>query len=105
MQHHDPKTIICDSLGNFIKELQDKGLKVSILTWRAEWAPMTAVPGENHGDVVFGSLREITLLAYHGSTGSIIHHDVRGEEADRVKVRAALEAAGITVEERSRNIT
>lgn len=105
MQHTDPKTIICDSLGNFIKELQNKGLKISILTWRAEWAPMTAVPGENHGDVVFGSLREITLLAYHGPTGSIIHHDLRGEEADRVKVRAALEAAGITVEERSRNIT
>ena len=66
---------------------------------------MTATPGVNHGDVVFGSLREITLLAYDKPAGAVVRLDLLGPDADRARVRADLEAAGLRVEERKRNLT
>ena len=105
MQHNDSRTYSCSHLPDFLKELQDRSLHTVILAWRAEWAPMTATPGINHGDVVFGSLREISLLAYDKPVGSVVRLDLRGPDADRVRVRAELEAAGLRVEERKRNLT
>jgi hypothetical protein len=105
MQHEDSKTCLYANLPDFLKVLQDKSLHTVILTWRAEWAPMTATPGVNHGDVVFGSLREITLLAYDKPTGSVLRLELLGPDADRERIRTELKAAGFRVEERKRNLT
>jgi hypothetical protein len=105
MQHEDSRTSSYANLLDFLKALQDRSLSTVILTWRAEWAPMTAVPGVNHGDVVFGSLREITLLAYDKPTGTVLRLELLGPEADREHLRAQLQAAGLRVEERKRNLT
>jgi hypothetical protein len=105
MPHHDSRTCSCANLSDFLKELRGRSLYTVILAWRAEWAPMTATPGVNHGAVVFGSLREITLLAYDKLAGSIVRLDLFGPEADRERIKAELAAAGLRVEERKRNLT
>lgn len=98
-------TIPCASLNEFIKLVQDKQLHTVIAAWREEWAPHTAVPGMTHGDVVFGSLRELTVLAYDKPLGQILRLELLGPDADRPAVVATLRAAGLRVEERKRNIT
>ena len=98
-------TVPCATVNDFLKLMQDKGLKTAIVAWREEWAPHTAQPGVTHGDVVFGSLREVTVLAYDKPNGLILRLELRGETADRPATVAALKAAGLRVEERKRNIT
>ena len=105
MQHSDPLTTICETFEDFLKSIKDKEITTVIQTWRGEWAPRTEEPGVNHGEVLFGSLQEVTLLGYHGATGTIIRFTARDAAADRPRFRGALQAAGLTVEERCRNIT
>jgi len=105
MQHDTPLRIVCEDLIEFQKHLKDKALQTVILTWREEWAPASDVPGENHGNVVFGSLREITVLSYHKPSGTIISLTLKGPQAERKTVRGQLINAGFTVEERCRNLT
>ena len=105
MPHDTALRIICEDLVEFQKHLNDKAVQMVILTWRHEWAPASDVPGENHGNVVFGSLSEVTLLSYHKPSGTIISLALQGEAADRKAVREQLVQAGFTVEERCRNLT
>jgi hypothetical protein len=95
----------CSTLNEFIKAMHDKGLHTAIVAWREEWAPHTTVSGVTHGDVVFGSLRELTVLAYHKPQGQVLRLELQGAEADRSAVVATLRAAGLRVEERKRNLT
>jgi len=105
MQHDSPLRIACEDLIIFQKTLQDKGIRTAILTWREEWAPASDVPGENHGNVVFGSLREVNVLGYHKPSGTIISLALHGAAAEKKTIREQLIAAGFTVEERCRNLT
>ena len=105
MTDSDPLTIACNDLPAFRKELSARGIQTAILAWRAEWAPAGETPGANHGDVVFGSLREVTVLGYHKPSGTVVKLELRGEAADRDGIKAHLQAAGLRVEERSRNIS
>lgn len=104
MQHIDPHTIACESLDAFRKTVSELGIRTVFLAWRAEWAPSSETPGAAHGEVVFGSLREITLLAYQRATGTVIRF-AGGASLERATVKALLEADGLTVAERCRNIT
>lgn len=105
MSHDTTLRIICSSLSEFQKSLQDQGIKNAILTWREEWAPAGEVPGVNHGEVTFGSLREIKVLGYHRPSGTIISLVLRGPDAERRTIREHLVGAGFTVAERCRNLT
>ena len=105
MPHDTALRIVCEDLVEFQKHLHAKAVQMVILTWRHEWAPASDVPGENHGNVVFGSLNEVTLLSYHKPTGTIISLAMNGPDADRKAVREQLVQAGFTVEERCRNLT
>ena len=105
MRHIDSHTVICETLSQFRNELRNREIKTSVIAWRAEWAPATDTPGATHGDVVFGSLRETTLLGYQRATGTVVRLELRGPEADRSTLRAVLESDGLTVEERSRNLS
>lgn len=105
MKHDTSLGIDCEDLIYFQKLLNDKGIRTIILTWRDEWAPASDVPGQTHGNVVFGSLREVTLLGYHKPSGTIIRHVLGGAAADRKALRDQLNTAGFTVEERCRNLT
>lgn len=104
MQHIDSHTTSCGSLDQFRKSLKELGIQTAFLSWRAEWAPSSETPGMTHGDVVFGSLREITLLGYQGSTGTLVRYEA-GATATREELKALLEADGLIVKERCRNIT
>lgn len=105
MEQNTPLRIVCEDLMSFQKELQDKGIRTAIVTWRKEWAPASDVPGENHGNVVFGSLCEVNVLGYHKPSGTILSLALRGAAAERKLVREQLVAAGFVVEERCRNLT
>ncbi len=105
MPHNTAHRIFCDSLIEFQKSLRDKEINVAILTWREEWAPAGEVPGQNHGEVTFGSLREIQVLGYHRSSGTIISLVLHGPDANRPVIREQLVNAGFKVSERCRNLT
>ena len=105
MPHDTAHRIVCESLGEFQKSLRDKEIKTAILTWREEWAPASEVPGQNHGEVTFGSLREIQVLGYHRPSGTIISLVLRGPDAERQTIREQLVSSGFKVSERCRNLT
>lgn len=105
MQHDDQLRVHCDDLETFIKHLRNRGIRTAVVAWREEWAPASDIPGQTHGEVTFGSLRELTVLGYHKPSGSIVSLHLTGPLAERKAVREALTAAGLTVEERCRNIT
>jgi hypothetical protein len=105
MSHEATLKIICKDLVEFEKTLHEKGIQKAIVTWREEWAPAGEIPGENHGEVTFGSLREIEVLGYHRASGTIIGVVLRGPEAQRPAIREHLLAAGLSVSERCRNLT
>lgn len=105
MQHDTPLRIVCEDLISFQNLLLDKEIRTAVVTWRDEWAPASDVPGQTHGNVVFGSLREVNVLGYHKPSGTIISLALQGAAADRKVVREQLVAAGFRVEERCRNLT
>ena len=105
MADDDHRRVACATLNSFISAVKDRGIASVILAWRHEWAPSSAIPGQTHGEVVFGSVREVTLLGYHKPSGTVISVAVGGEEADRSLIRQQVMEAGLTVTERCRNLT
>lgn len=104
MHHIDSHTIACESLDEFRKTIKDKEIRVIFLAWREEWAPSTQTPGVTHGAVVFGGLRELTVLGYQGTTGVLVRF-AAGATWTRAALKELLMADGLTVQERCRNIS
>ena len=88
----------CDvnDLEHFLGEATRRGLRRAVLAWRAEYGQHPATDG-----VRYERLNLLTLLAYDPSAGCIVRATLEG--ADRALIKAALERAGLSVEERSRN--
>lgn len=84
------------NVGAFILALQERGLRTAVLAWRQEYGQHP-----DPGAVRYERLQLATLLGYDRATGTIVRCALDG--ADRAAVRAQLETAGLTVEERSRN--
>lgn len=81
----------------FLAAARARGLSRAVLAWQEEY---TQHP--DPGAVRYERVRLLTLLAYDPADGCIVRCALEG--ADRAAVAAALRAAGIAVEERSRNI-
>lgn len=84
----------CPDLDSFTAACTAAGITTVIAACRSEWGP----PGIGEPKIDYGPQREVRLLAYN--QGTIISHD--GNDAETII--AELEAAGFTVERRSRNI-
>jgi hypothetical protein len=86
----------CVTIESFVTEVRARSLPVAILAWRAEYGPAATADGT----AAYRPVQEVTLLAY--DRGTVVRCDL--PQAERGAVRAALEAAGVRVEERCRNI-
>jgi hypothetical protein len=83
----------------FIAAAAARRLSQVILAWQQEYGQ---VPDQSA--VEYRRLQRAVLLAYDGSDGCIVRCVIDGEAADRAALRAVLTAAGLEVEERSRNL-
>ena len=81
----------------FLAAVHARGIARAVLAWQEEY---TQHP--DPGAVRYERVRLLTLLAYDPADGCIVRCTLDG--ADRAAVAAELRAAGIAVEERSRNI-
>ncbi len=81
---------------SFITACRERNLPKAVIAWQNEWA-QTPQPDQ----VNYDRVQETTLLAYHG--GTILRFTSKTLTKD--EAQAALTAAGLTVELRSRNIT
>lgn len=86
---------MADPVDIFISDVRAAGADLAILAWQQEW-DITAERG-------FGPVRRARLVAY--AQGRVIAADIPGENADRAAIAARLAAAGLRVEQRSRNLT
>jgi hypothetical protein len=86
-----------DDVAAFIAETTRLGVATAILAWQDEYGQ---VPDAARVD--YDRVRVITLLAYH--QGTILRCRLAGGKDERAHLRGALQAAGLAVEERSRNI-
>jgi hypothetical protein len=87
----------CRDLTDFIAEARQRGCTTAIIAWQREYAQDVAAAG-----VVYDRVRFATVLSYH--RGTVIRVALRNGDADVAAIRAACEAAGLRVEERSRNL-
>ena len=81
----------------FVATLRSRNLTRAVLAWQEEYTQHPAP-----GTVRYERVRLLTLLAYDPADGCIVRCALDG--ANRDGVRSDLVAAGIAVEERSRNI-
>lgn len=88
----------CDvsDLDAFLVETARRSLRTAVLAWRAEYGQHPTPDA-----VRYERLNLVTVLAYDPADGCIVRAALDG--ADRAAVKSALEKAGVTVEERSRN--
>jgi hypothetical protein len=86
-----------DDPAAFIAETARLGVATVILAWRDEYGQLP-----DAAKVDYDRVRAITLLAYH--QGTIIRCHLGGGEEERARLRGALRAAGLAVEERCRNL-
>jgi hypothetical protein len=84
-------------VGGFLRALAGRGLTRAVIAWQEEYAQHPSPDA-----VRYERVRLLTLLAYDPADGCILRCGLDG--ADRAAVRSRLEAAGIAVEERSRNL-
>ena len=80
----------------FVAACGEHAITTVVLTWRQEWGPQQVADDPTD----YGPRNEVRLLAYHA--GTIHSCDLSG--VDRDGLRADLEAAGLQVELRTRNI-
>jgi hypothetical protein len=88
----------CADMATFIAELRARSLTRSVLAWRDEYGPVATASG----GAEYRSVRTVVLLAYQ--QGTIVSCDMTDGAGDRAGIRAALAAAGISCEERCRNL-
>jgi hypothetical protein len=87
----------CDTTAAFVAAMRSRGLRQAVLAWREEYGP---APTPSSAQADYRLVREVTLLGY--DQGTILRCELA--EADRRSVRDDLVAAGLTVEERCRNL-
>lgn len=85
---------MADDIDRFIGESRAAGARTAILAWQEEWA-LTDARG-------YGPVRRARLIAY--AAGEVIAADVPGDAVDRTALVGRLTAAGLRVEQRSRNL-
>ena len=86
------------SVSTFITRCQQGAVATAIIAWRCEWGPEDRpLPATVH----YGLMCHCRLLAY--DQGTIISCEV--PNGNREALYAELSAAGLQVEERSRNLT
>ncbi len=81
----------------FVTACRERGVQRAIIAWQAEYSQR---PGE--GPVHYDRVQRTVLLAYAG--GTIISCTLDGEAAERTALAAFLRTAGLTVDERCRNL-
>ena len=92
----DDRYLEPQDVASFITLCVARGVRLVVVAWQDEWAQTPQAGAVDYSRVV-----ETTLLAYH--EGHIIR--LAAPFLARDEARRALEAAGLTVELRSRNLT
>ena len=83
----------------FLATARELGIATVILAWQEEYGQQ-----DDPTAVRYERLARITLLAYERGTGRILRCTLPGGAQMRARLRAAVTAAGLAIEERCRNI-
>lgn len=92
----------CSDRDDFLRQVRAAGIATVIVAWRDEWAPSTATAGVAHGDVRFGPMHDLLVLAYR--RGHLLRWQPPAD-TKRDDVARDLRELGLRVELRSRNIS
>jgi hypothetical protein len=91
LDHADPAAFIAAATG--------LGVRTVIIAWQEEYGQVPQLERIN-----YQRLRQLWLLAYHRAGGVLLRCQLEGGADERGRLRRELEAAGLAVEERCRNI-
>ena len=83
----------------FLATARELGIATVILAWQEEYGQQ-----EDSSAVRYERLAQLTLLAYERAGGRILRCALPGGAAVRARLRSEFVAAGLTVEQRCRNI-
>lgn len=83
---------------SFCDETRARGLTTVVIAWQEEYGQDLDAPG-----VVYESLAQFWLIAYHKPTSTILRCHQQGGRDERKALADRLRASGFTVEERDRN--
>jgi hypothetical protein len=88
-----------DSIDAMITALAKARITKAVLAWQSEYGQIS---GHREGEPInYGRIQRILVLAY--DQGAILRCALDGDAGRRAELARALRAAGVEVEERSRN--